>query len=117
MKKKAATHFYYSSFLSPALYLIMMGIKIKIKISRFLYMEKFQEKKIEYLKWENDQLRSMIKDYAITTDFKYSNIINENHCEINHLKRENEKLLSLYSDCKTYLKPQIFPRNYPIKNI
>jgi hypothetical protein len=51
-------------------------------------MEELQERKLEFLKWENEQLKSMIKDHIIFNpeeiiyDHSISKIETANRCEI-----------------------------------
>jgi bisphosphoglycerate-dependent phosphoglycerate mutase len=78
-------------------------------------MEKFQEKKIEFLKWENEQLKLIIKDYVINDNnvnynYDYSKILRDNFCEIKFLTSSNQSLVDIYKHCDEYFKPQIYPR-------
>jgi hypothetical protein len=75
-------------------------------------MEHLQEKKIEFLKFENAYLKSMIKNYIICSpNLEYSKIISENKHEIDYLKADNEELLSIFHSCSIMLKPRSYKRN------
>jgi hypothetical protein len=77
-------------------------------------MEKLQERKIEFLKWENEHLRSMIKDQVNNPNFIYSSIMTENKHEINYLISDNEELLSIYLRCSIMLEPRSYHRENKI---
>jgi hypothetical protein len=66
------------------------------------------------LKWENEHLKSMIKDHIINPDYKHSRIITDNHHEINYLKSDNESLLKIYNNCSIFLLPRFFHREKKI---